>query len=141
MPRREVPREVPSGPSREDDDDYNYSKLEMEFDNDSDDASGNDAGMGFLGSIVPDEDDDVANTLLEQLGGVRVRAKPAGDPSLGEQLASYPAGRHSANALEQMELHKHNYGETPYGLATTTATAAATANAIAYGVLGRTGHL
>ena len=97
--------------------------------------------MGFIGLTVPDEDDDVANTFLEQLRGERVRAKPAGDPSQGEQPASYPAGRHSANLLEQMgriagQLHKHDYGETPYGLATTTATATATANAIASGVLG-----
>ena len=72
----------------------------MESD-DGDDPE-DDATMGFIGSIVPDEDDDVANTLLEQLGSVCVRAKPAGrnvpplalrgDPGPGEHPATPPDG-------------------------------------------------
>ena len=73
VPHREVPREipgeVPSGPSLGDDDDYDYSKLEMDVDDDSDDDHGNDARMGFLGFIAPDED-DVSNTLLAQFGSI-----------------------------------------------------------------------
>ena len=42
----------------------------MDVDDDSDDAPVNDAGMGFLGSIVPDKDDDVSNMLLAQLGSI-----------------------------------------------------------------------
>ena len=49
----------------------------MDVDDDSDDASGNDAGMGFLGSIVPAEDDDVSNMLLKQLGSVPIQASTA----------------------------------------------------------------
>ena len=48
----------------------------MDVDDDSDDNHGNDAGMGFLGSIVPDEDDDVSDMLLAQLG-----SKKYGTPS------------------------------------------------------------
>ena len=69
VPQQDVPREVPSGLlQRDDDDDYDYSKIEMDVDDDSEDHHSNDAGMGFLGFIVPDEDDDVANMLLAQMG-------------------------------------------------------------------------
>ena len=63
-----MPREAPSGILQRDDDDYDYSKIEMDVDDDSEDHHSNDAGVGFLGSIVTDEDDDVANMLLAQFG-------------------------------------------------------------------------
>ena len=115
--RREEPQRIRDVPLRETweeprgvpvTEDASHDNMDSDGDDPEDDAT-----MGFIGSIVPAKDDDVANTLLEQLGGVRVRAKPAGDPSLGEQPASYLAGRHSANLVEQMghivgQLHKHN---------------------------------
>ena len=51
----------------------------MDVDDDSDDNHGNDAGMGFLGSIVPDEDDDVSDMLLAQVGSIP--PKKYGTPS------------------------------------------------------------
>ena len=68
-------RPRPTGSLPDDDDDYDYSKLEMDVDSDSD---GNDAGMGFLGSIVPDKDDNVSNMLLAQLGSTPGAAGTAG---------------------------------------------------------------
>ena len=61
-----------------------------------------------------DQDDDVANTLLEQFGSFPARANTV--------------GRHSTNFLVQMssivrQPHRHAYGETPYGLATAHAIA------------------
>ena len=70
VPHQDVPREVPSGLIQRDDDDYDYSKIEMDVDDDSEDHHSNDAGKGFLGPIVPDEDDDVSNMHLAQFGGI-----------------------------------------------------------------------
>ena len=45
----------------------------MDVDDDSKNHHSNDAGMGFLGSIVPDEDDDVSNMLLAQFGSIPLK--------------------------------------------------------------------
>ena len=54
------------------------------------DTIGNDAGMGFLGSIVPDEEEVVSNMLLAQFGSIPARASAT--------------GRRPISILEQMSL-------------------------------------
>ena len=104
MPR-DIPHEVvPSGPFAGDDDDYDYSKLEMDVDDDSDDNHGNDARRGFMGSIVPDEDDNVSNMFLSQFGSIPL--KKSGTP-----LRSMPANPHQT--AEHQEADDGGISETP----------------------------
>ena len=83
------------------DDDYDHDGPEMDVDDDDDSL-----GLGYLGSIVPDANDDVSNMLLAQLGSTPIAAGTptafAGSPPAGRELATVRSSLPRHRGLRQV---------------------------------------